>query len=66
MAEEQAVQQHAAAIRAVLRLEGRPRLSPESDAEPIETEHTDARSGVERQVELDGTVSYSGSATRAR
>lgn len=66
MAEEQAVQQHAAAIRAVLRLDSRPRLSPESDAEPIETEHTDARSGVERQVELDGTVSYSGSATRAR
>jgi two-component system chemotaxis response regulator CheB len=65
-AEEQAAQQHAAAIRAVLRFDGRPRLSPEGGLEPIETEHADARSGVERQVELDGTVSSSSSATRTR
>ena len=65
-AEEQAAQQHAAAIRAVLRLGGRTRSSPESAAERIEAERLDADVGVERQVELDGTVSYSGSATRTR
>ena len=65
-AEEQAAQQHAAAIRAVLRLGGRTRSSPESAAEPMEAERLDADVGVERQVELDGTVSYSGSATRTR
>ena len=65
-AEEQAAQQHAAAIRAVLRLDGRARSSSESSAEASETERVDAHVGVERQVELDGTVSYSGSATRTR
>jgi len=65
-AEEQAAQQHAAAIRSVLRLGARTRSSPDSSAEPIEAERVDARVGVERVVELDGTVSYSGSATRTR
>ena len=66
-AEEQAAHQHAAAIRAVLRLDGRlglrTRLSPESDAEPKDT--VDARAGVEHEAELDGTVAYSSSATRS-
>jgi two-component system, chemotaxis family, protein-glutamate methylesterase/glutaminase len=67
-AEEQAAQQHAAVIRAVLRLDGRlgirTRLSPESDAEPKETERVDARAGVEHEAELDGTVAANSSATR--
>ena len=65
-AEEQAAQQHAAAIRAVLRLDGRARSSPESNAKATDTERVDAHVGVERQVELDGTVSYSSSAARTR
>jgi len=65
-AEEQAAQQHAAAIRTVLRHDGRARSSSESGPEPMETERLDAHVGVEREVELDGTVSYSGSATRTR
>jgi two-component system, chemotaxis family, protein-glutamate methylesterase/glutaminase len=65
-AEEQAAQQHAAAIRAVLRLGARTRSSPDAGTEPTETEHADAHGGVERRVELDGTVSYSSSATRTR
>ena len=65
-AEEQAAQQHAAAIRAVLRLGARTRSSPESGIEPVHTERVDAHGGVERRVELDGTVSYAGSATRTR
>jgi two-component system, chemotaxis family, protein-glutamate methylesterase/glutaminase len=64
-AEEQAAQQHAAAIRAVLRLGARTRSTSES-SEGAETEGVDAHGGVERQVELDGTVSYSSSATRTR
>jgi two-component system chemotaxis response regulator CheB len=65
-AEEQAAQQHAAAIRAVLRLGARTRSNPEAGAEPLETERVDAQGEVEREVELDGTVSYSSSATRSR
>jgi hypothetical protein len=50
----------------VLRLGTRTRSSPESQAEPMEAERVDADVGVERQVELDGTVAYSASTTRAR
>jgi two-component system, chemotaxis family, protein-glutamate methylesterase/glutaminase len=68
-AEEQAAQQHGAAIRAVLRLDGRAgirgRLNPEGDAEPMETERADARTGVDRDAELDGTVAFSSTTTRS-
>jgi two-component system, chemotaxis family, protein-glutamate methylesterase/glutaminase len=63
---EQAAQQQAAAIRAVLRLGARTRSSPEGGAEPTESESVDAHGGVERRAELDGTVAHAGSATRVR
>jgi len=50
----------------VLRLGARTRSSPEGGTEPLESERADAQGGIEREVELDGTVSYSGSATRTR
>ncbi|PYP79198.1 MAG: chemotaxis protein CheB [Gemmatimonadetes bacterium] len=66
-AEEQAAQQHAAAIRAVLRLDVRAgngsRVS--TDDELPESERVDANAAVERDVELDGTTAYSASAPRS-
>jgi two-component system chemotaxis response regulator CheB len=68
-AEEQAAQQHAAAIRAVLRLDGRAgirtRLSVESEAEPLEGARADDLAGVEHETALDGEVSQASSMPRA-